>query len=112
MSSPRLKSKLQIQAAIRLGMRDAIPVTIVRSGDEDAGAILLKLNRFDLGCTVLAQTRIGADELAWQRVTGPEPVAEAEADAYIARAVKRDPDLWVVEIEDRTARPLFAGNII
>ena len=39
-------------------------------------------------------------------------VPEAEADAYIARALKRDPDLWVVEIEDRAGRHLFEGKII
>jgi hypothetical protein len=109
---PRLKTALQVQAAVRLGATRAIPVTIARRGDSDAGVILLKLNRRELGFEVLAQTRTGAGDLAWQRATGPAPVAEAEADSYIARALARDPDLWVIEIEDRDAQPLFAGRIL
>ena len=111
-SPPRLKTRLQIQAAVRLGASQNIPITVVRHGDDDAGVILLKLNRRDLGFEVLAQTRSGAGDLVWQRVTGPAPVAEADADAYVARATQRDPDLWLVEIEDRAGRPLFPGAII
>ncbi len=97
---------------MRLGTTQNIPVTVARRGDEDAGVILLKLNRGDLGFEVLAQIRSAGGELAWQRATGPAPVPETDADAYIARAVNRDPDLWVVEIEDRDARPLFPGAIV
>jgi hypothetical protein len=108
----RLKTRFQVQAAVRLATTRNIPLTVARRGDEDAGVILLKLNRRDLGFEVLAQTRGHGGELVWQRVTGAAPVAEADADAYIERAVKRDPDLWVVEIEDREALPLFPGAII
>jgi len=108
----RLKTKLQVSAAVRLCTLHAIPIVVARRGDEDAGVILLKLNQLDLGFTVLAQTRTGAGDLAWLRATGATPVDEATADAYIARQVKRDPDAWVVEIEDREARPIFAGRIL
>jgi len=111
-SEPRLKTKLQVMAAVRLCGVHAIPVAIARHGDEDAGAILIKLNRLDLGFTVLAQTRTGFGDLAWIRATGAAPVDEAAADAYIARQVQRDPDLWIVEIEDREARPIFVGRIL
>jgi hypothetical protein len=110
--APRLKTRLQIQAAVRQGASQNIAVVIARHGDDDAGVILVKLNRRDLGFEVLAQTRTGAGDLVWQRATGAVPVAETEADSYIARAINRDSDLWVVEIEDREARHLFPGKII
>lgn len=108
---PRLKTGLVIEAALRLATQQAIPMVVARRGDADAGAILIKLNQLEHGFMVLAQTRSLEGELGWLRATGPEAVDEQAAEAYIARQVKRDPDLWVVEIEDRTGRHLFAGRI-
>ena len=112
MTEARLKTRLVVQAAVRLCSLRAIPVAVTRRGDEDAGTILVKLNRHDLGCTVLVETRAPDGARAWLRATGEAPVEEAVADAYIARQVKRDPDLWVVEIEDREGRSAFDGRIL
>jgi hypothetical protein len=109
---PRLKTNLVIQAALRVSSQRAIPMVVARRGDGDAGTILVKLNQLDLGYTVLTQTRTPKGELAWLRATGEAPVDEQAADAYIARQVKRDPDLWVVEIEDRAGRAVFDGEIL
>ncbi len=109
---PRLKTNIVVQAALRVCSQRAIPMVVARRGDGDAGTILVKLNQLDLGCTVLAQTRTPSGELAWLRATGATPVAENVADAYIARQVQRDPDLWVIEIEDRAGRPIFEGRIL
>jgi hypothetical protein len=111
-STDRLKTRIQVEAAIRLGARDGIPVVVVRHGDDDAGVILQKLYRRGRGFEVLVQSRTGSGDLVWQRVTGAEPVDEQAADAYIARAHARDPDLWVIEIEDAEGRPLFPGPIL
>ena len=110
MAEVRLKSKLSVMAAVRLAQSRGLFATIARKGDEDAGAILLKQNLLGPGFRVLTQVRSVEGELGWMVGTGEEPVEEAVADAYIARQIDRDWDIWVVEIEDRDGRNPFEGD--
>jgi GMP synthase (glutamine-hydrolysing) len=111
-SEARLKTGIWVQACVRRGDIAGITVTVVHRGDADGGAVLVKLNRRELGCTVLAETRDPSGARAWIRGTGAAPVAELEADAYIARNRGRDPDLWVLEVDDRAGRLPFDATII
>lgn len=108
----RLKTGIWIKALVRRCDIAAIPVAVLARGDPDAGAILLKLNGAAAGCSVLTQARGQNGELVWMRAIGPGSVGEAEADAYIARQRGRDPDIWVVEIEDGSAERVIDGRII
>jgi hypothetical protein len=108
----RLKSGLWVKALIRRCDLAAIPVAVLARGDADAGAIFLKFNGGSDGCSVLTQARGQDGQLVWMRATGPVPVGEADADAYIARQRKRDPDIWVVEIETGSVATVVDGPIV
>ena len=112
MTDPRLKSGMLIQAGVRMCSNRGVPAMVVRRGDPDGGAIYIKINRFENGCAVLSQVRMEKGRLGWLRATGAEPVTEADADKYIQRQAKYDPDLWVLEIEDRDGRNPFDDPVV
>jgi len=107
----RLTTELWVSAHLRRGNAEGVPMMVVRKGDRSRGTVLLKINRLDGFCWVLTQVR-HLGRLAWTRGTGPDPVPEAEADRYIERQARYDPDLWVIEIEDRRGRHWFDGPVV
>lgn len=112
MSEERLPTELWVQAHLRRLSAEATPVALLRRGEPERGTVLLKLNLLDGGCRILTQARDLDGRLGWLAALSGKLVPEAEADAYIARAVERDPDLWVIEIEDRAGRNPFDGRMI
>jgi hypothetical protein len=112
LSEERLPTELWVQAHLRRLSGEAIPAVLVRRGEAGRGTVLLKLNLLEGGCRILTQARDLEGRLGWLAALAGKLVPEAEADAYIARAVERDPDLWVIEIEDRSGRNPFDGKTI
>lgn len=112
MSEPKLKAKLFVHAALRRCDLEARPAVVVRKGDEDSGTILVKVLRGRDACEVYAQARDAAGNLGWLRATGAEPVPEARADSYVARAREVDYDLWVIEVESPDGRVPFIDKVI
>ncbi len=111
MAEPRVKAKLWVQMALRLGDIDGRPGAVLRSGDADAGGVLVVLRGRE-GLTVLSQVRAGEGDVAWMRATGPAPVDQEAVDAYVARQVGRDPDIWVLEFEAPDLLPPFEGKLL
>jgi hypothetical protein len=61
---------------------------------------------------VLSQVRAADGALAWMRATGTAPVDQAAADAYVARQVRFDPDIWVLEFDSRDMSPPFEAKLV
>lgn len=101
---PRLKAEIWVKAFIRRCGTAGVPALVVRRGDETAGAVVVKVNSLDGLAVVFVQARRGDGTAIWTRGTGSEPVPEEKAEAYLTRALRVDPDLWVVEVEDREGR--------
>jgi hypothetical protein len=108
---PRVKAGIWVSMAMRLSDIAGRPAVVVRKGDPDAGGILCILRGRE-GVQVLSQVRDAEGRPAWLRATGEAPVDEPTADAYIARQVSRDPDLWVVEFEAPDFRPPFEAKLL
>lgn len=112
MSEPKLKAKLFVHAAIRRCGLEAVPVVVAKKGDEDAGTILVKVNRGDGTAEIYTQARDGQGRLGWLKSTGPAPVEDARAEAAIARARDVDWDLWVLEVDSRDGRVPFIDHVL
>jgi hypothetical protein len=103
--SPRLTSGLWVAAYLtRLRLAD-IPVYVTAKGDATAGAVVVKVAL--LNGTARAYERwsdLMTGARAWMLLAeGPE----REVDEMLIRQRARDPDLWLIELEDRQGRTLL-----
>lgn len=106
----RLKSGLWVAAYIRRCQIEGAQAMLRRRGAEEAGAVFIKLSRLDGTAEVFApapQTTFDEarpSDRAFIRALKAELPSEADAEAYLARQIKYDPDIWIVEVEDRAGR--------
>ena len=103
--SERLTADFWVAAYLTRLRLAAIPAFVVRRGDATAGAVLIKLNTLN-GQAVCYQRSfdIMSGDRTWVILTqGAEPAV----DASISKQRSFDPDLWVIEVEDRAGRHLL-----
>lgn len=99
--SAQLPTALMVDAVLKPLNGQGIFYYIAQKGNHDSGTILLKLNGLGNGFRLLTQERdFLVDKLVWVDIMDKNNLAESEIDRYIKTAVARDPDLWVIEIED------------
>lgn len=101
----RLTTDIWVSAYLTRLRLANIPVFITAKGDKTAGAVLVKLNTLDGAAQVFQRSfDLLSGARAW--ITLAEGV-ERDVDAAITRQKGFDPDLWVIEVEDRTGRHLL-----
>lgn len=97
-----LRAEIWVQALMRRAQSGGAMGMVARRGDRDAGAVWVKVLRLDGTCELFVPARNFEGERIWTRPIGIG--SEAEADEKARRALDRDPDVWLVEIEDRQGR--------
>lgn len=107
----KISAEFWVRAYLRRCHQEAVSVVVSRRGDSTAGVVVIKLNLIEKGCVVLTQIRLPDGKFGWRHATGQMPVAEKDADKYIDRQIRYDPDIWVLEIEDRSGRHLLQEPI-
>jgi hypothetical protein len=106
----RVKSEIYIQALVRRVYAAQAAAYVVRRGDSDAGGMLIRINRLD-GCSgILTMFTDMQGERGW-RVSLAASTPDQDVEALLEREVARDPDVWIVEIEDTEGRRFLEEKI-
>ena len=106
----RLKSALWVAAYLRRCQVEGVYGVVRRRGAEEAGAVFVRICRLD-GTSDLygpapqsaVETGLVADR-SFTPSFAAQPVPDANVEAYLAREVKFDSDVWIVEVEEPSGR--------
>ncbi|WP_425411050.1 DUF1491 family protein [Hyphococcus sp.] len=107
MTEPRLKTEIRVSAHLRRAQGAGAFATIVRRGDPDAGAVAVKVYIARGDARLYTQSRDMDGNAVWREPFESDQQTEdmeEKIDAWLARETAIDPDLWIVEIEDREGR--------
>ncbi|WP_101065594.1 DUF1491 family protein [Roseovarius salinarum] len=101
----RLATEFWVHAYLARLRLAGIPAFVTAHGDDTAGAVLVKLNTLDGRARVFQRSYDPvAQSRRWTILADGE---EVQVDAAVARQRDFDPDLWVLEVEDRHGRHLL-----
>ena len=103
MSEPRLKAEIFVAAHVRRVNAEGAFCAIARRGDPDAGAVAIKVYIPPGQARLFMQSRDLDGRSIWREPL-EELCSEKDIDQWLQKEVSIDPDLWIVEIEDRDGR--------
>ena len=115
----RLKSGIWVAAYLRRCNVEGVFAAVRRRGAEEAGAVFIKISRLDGTATLYgpaAQSTFDQAQPADRNFTavlgGEKPAPDADVEARLVREIRFDPDVWIVEVEDRAGRNFLDGAIV
>lgn len=101
----RLTAEFWVKAYLARLRTHEIPAFVTAHGDDHAGAVLVKSNTLDGHARAFVRRwDFETDARRWDLLVQG---TEAEVDEALARQLRTDPDLWVIEVEDRAGRHLL-----
>jgi hypothetical protein len=112
----RLRAEFWVKAYLRRCAIEGASAVVVRHGDDDAGAIFIKVDRLDGTCHLFGPAPAGLDgaesDRRWIALLSPGGNEIAKADAFLEREARFDSDLWLIEVEDRKGRHFLDDSIV
>ena len=101
----RLTAEIWVSAYLTRLRLVEIPAFVVKRGDNTAGAVLVKLNTLDgKACCFQRSFDLMTGDRKWVVLVEGEEVL---VDQSVTKQRGFDPDLWVIEVEDRQGRHLL-----
>ncbi len=101
----RLTADIWVSAYLNRLRLANIPAFVTAKGDATAGAVLVKLNTLDGKAQVFQRSfDLMSNERTWVVLSEGD---DREVEAALEKQKSFDPDLWVIEVEDRQGRHLL-----
>ena len=100
----RLTSKFWIDAYSKRLEAAAIPVFVIKKGDDKAGAIFIRVSNLSGQAILFSQTCDPSGRKVWFELANG---TDHEIESAITRQIQFDPDLWVLEVEEKNGRHLL-----
>jgi len=105
---PALKTHIWAPALIRRAEGAGAYAAVIKKGDPDSGTAMIKVRTLDGNAVLYRPIR----NMEGTRVWLPKgPDTEREIDLYINKQIDDDPDLWIIEVEDREGRSFLTEGI-
>jgi hypothetical protein len=114
----RLKSGIWVAAYVRRCHIEGAFAAVRPRGGREAAAVLKTNNRYD--CNFLygpAPQAVfddanPADRIFTAILSAAAPVPEADIEIRLVREIRYDPDIWIVEVEDRAGRNFLDDAVV
>jgi hypothetical protein len=106
----RVKSAIWVAAYLRRCQNEGAFAAVRQRGNEEAGAIFIKINRLNGTATLFVPAPQSAfdearpEDRAVSHAFGETAVDDKKAEERLTQEMRFDPDIWILEIEDRQGR--------
>jgi hypothetical protein len=105
----RLKSAIWVAAYLRRCQTEGVFGAVRRRGAEEAGAVFVKIALLNGNAMLYAPApqTVYDDSRPVDRIfvpSPPEPVEERKIEERLMKEISFDPDVWIVETEDKAGR--------
>ena len=112
----RVKSEVWVRVYLRRCQAQGVSVVIAQRGDESAGAIFIRIDRLDGTVSLFGPVPSGTagseTDRQWMSCFEAHAVSAEEAESYLSRQRGFDPDLWIVDVEDKGGRHFLGDSAV
>ena len=105
----RLRADFWVSAYLRRCAVENVPAVLRRRGAAEAGAVFIKIDCLDgtarlLGPAPQSEVEDQGSERSFAPMHKEPSIPSADVEARVKREIAFDPDLWLVELDDRAGR--------
>ena len=109
----RINSELWVKAYLRLCNSSGAAGFVVKRGDEHGGSVFIRINKLDGTSLLYGPAAAGFSDTESNRLWSLRHDGDdASVEDLVSRERSFDPDLWLVEVEDRQGRHFLGDWLI